>query len=279
MFDTSAAGLRRVIARGEGPFVELKSRFTADGPIARHLVAFANSGGGIMLFGVGERGNLLGLSEEEENYTIVRLKRLAAALLPTSLYQIGAAELDGKAIVYIQIEEAPESAKPIRLATGDALEMRDGMVVELGQAQVAPAPSRQVRAFVAMSFRNEEEPSLVDYYQAMRRAVESTRLPIDLVRIDLVEGDYEISQRIMDEIDASDIVLADFTLSPANVYFELGYARGCKRRVIQSARKETVLEFDTRNWRTIFYKNATELETALIPALEQAYLDVTAVAQ
>jgi nucleoside 2-deoxyribosyltransferase len=70
----------------------------------------------------------------------------------------------------------------------------------------------------------------------------------------------------MDEIDAADIVIADFTLSPANVYFELGYARGKGRRVIQTARRGTVLEFDVRNWRTVFYRNATELEEGRLPA-------------
>jgi uncharacterized protein YqfA (UPF0365 family) len=91
----------------------------------------------------------------------------------------------------------------------------------------------------------------------------------------LVDGDFEISQRIMDEIDASDVVLADFTLNPANVYFELGYARGQKRRIIQTARKGTHLEFDVRDWRTIIYRNATEFEVALKSALREAYLGVT----
>jgi nucleoside 2-deoxyribosyltransferase len=90
--------------------------------------------------------------------------------------------------------------------------------------------------------------------------------------MDVVEGDYEISQQIMKEIDDATIVLADFTLNPANVYFEVGYARGKGKRIIQCARKGTALEFDTRNWRTIFYKNATELEKALLPALSEAYL-------
>jgi nucleoside 2-deoxyribosyltransferase len=126
-----------------------------------------------------------------------------------------------------------------------------------------------------MSFRNEEEPSLVDYFSAMQRAVRETRLPIRICRIDLQEGDYEISQQIMDEIDTADVVLADFTLRPSNVYFELGYARGREKYVIQTARKkDTTLEFDVRNWRTIFYRNATELEASLIPALKTAYAKV-----
>jgi nucleoside 2-deoxyribosyltransferase len=136
-------------------------------------------------------------------------------------------------------------------------------------------PSQTLTAFVAMSFREEEEPSLVDYFKAMERAASSTRLPINVTKMDLEEGDYEISQKIMEKIDEADIVIADFTLSSRNVYFELGYARGVKRRVIQTARKGTSMEFDIRNWRTIFYRNAAELEEKLGAALKSAYVDLT----
>lgn len=130
--------------------------------------------------------------------------------------------------------------------------------------------------FVAMSFRIDEDPALIDYFEAMRRAADKTRLPLDLRRIDRVEGDFEISQRILTEIDIAGIVIADFTLSPRNVYFEVGYARGKGKRVIQTARKDTHLEFDTRGWKTIFYRNATELEAALAQALTSAYCDIMA---
>jgi len=97
-----------------------------------------------------------------------------------------------------------------------------------------------------------------------------------LSRIDLVEGDYEISQKIMDEILKADFVLADFTLNPKNVYFEIGYARGCDKVVLQTARSGTSLEFDIRNWRTIFYKNATELEKKLVSKFADVYKEVLA---
>lgn len=133
-----------------------------------------------------------------------------------------------------------------------------------------PSKRREFITFVAMSFRHEEEPALVDYYRAMERATEKTKHPVTLTRIDLVEGDYEISQKLMDDIDKADIVIADFTLRPSNVYFELGYARGRRKRIIQTARKDTPLEFDIRNWRTVFYRNATELEEKLVQALDMA---------
>jgi nucleoside 2-deoxyribosyltransferase len=138
---------------------------------------------------------------------------------------------------------------------------------------------RQIVAFVAMSFREEEKPALVGYYRAIKRAVEGVSLPIELRRIDFVDGDYEISQQIMDEIDQAEIVITDFTLSARNVYFELGYARGKQKRIIQTARKETTLEFDVRNWRTMFYRNATELEEKLVPELRAAYNDVVSAAR
>jgi hypothetical protein len=270
----TADEIRKLIRQGEGPYVEFKNRFTGDRLIARYVSAFANSGGGTIIFGVSDKGEILGVSPEEEKETLHRLKRLGLQLLPIFVYSLGSVQIDGKSVVYMRVEEAPASERPIRLATGETLAMRDGVAVEVTQAQLAVKPSRSIRVFVAMSFRDEEEPALVDYFQAMMRAAAATKLPMELIRIDLVEGDYEISQKIMNEIDQSDVVLADFTLSPANVYFELGYARGCKRRIIQTARKGTHLEFDARNWRTIFYKNATELEKSLRSALNDAYANV-----
>ena len=64
---------------------------------------------------------------------------------------------------------------------------------------------------------------------SLNGTTKATGFPIDLVRIDLLDGDYEISLKIMDEIDCSDALLADFTLSPANVYFEFGYGTGLGR--------------------------------------------------
>lgn len=63
----------------------------------------------------------------------------------------------------------------------------------------------------------------------------------------------------------------DRPLEPRNVYFEAGVARGKGKRLIQTARKGTSLEFDIRNWRTIFYKNATDLEELVRAAFIDAY--------
>jgi nucleoside 2-deoxyribosyltransferase len=169
------------------------------------------------------------------------------------------------------VNPLPPHLQPATTASGDAYERRAARDVRLQRepaAVDAAADAAPLRIFVAMSFREEEEPALADYYRAMERAAERVgHGTIELVRIDQVEGDYEISTEIMQRIDSCDAVLADFTLSARNVYFELGYARGVKKPVIQTARRGTGLEFDIRNWRTSFYRNATELEENLLAPL------------
>lgn len=160
--------------------------------------------------------------------------------------------VNGRWLVYITVEEAPKHLSPIITATGKDF-VRIGTRVDTraggpddtrsgGDAQTKGLQTKTYIAFVAMSFRQEEEPALVDYYRAMERATLKTRFSVKVTRIDLVEGDYEISQKLMDEIDNADIIVTDFTLRPSNVYFELGYARGRRKRIIQTARKDTVLE-------------------------------------
>jgi nucleoside 2-deoxyribosyltransferase len=138
---------------------------------------------------------------------------------------------------------------------------------------IALQSDRPCILFVAMSFRTEQEPALVDYFSAINRAVTKTALDIVVQRMDLMEGDYEISQKLMSAIDVADIVLGDFTLNSANVYFEIGYARGKGKRIIQTTRKDTALEFDVRQWRTLVYRNATELEEKLELELRAAHKD------
>ena len=134
-----------------------------------------------------------------------------------------------------------------------------------------PAPgSSPIRIFVAMSFREHDAPTLVDYWHAMLRAAERARGAFNLVRLDEIDGDYEIVDRIYSEIDAAQLVIADLTLSSANVYLEIGYARGRRKRVIQTCRSGTRLEFDVRKRRTLIYQNATMLEQKLLHELDAA---------
>jgi hypothetical protein len=279
----TVANLRALVRGGESPTVEFKRNLPPESVLAADLSAFANADGGTLLIGVNEKGEIVGIPDPELPRLLRRIDRVAMSLLPRPAI-LGHVAVDGKNVAYVLIEPAPDSAKPILTAKGQAFRRVGSTSLKVDTDafidKLLTHPTlrrRDIRVFVAMSFRAEEEPALEDYYRAMERAVGAARLPISMTRMDLVEGDYEISQQIMDEIDRADIVVADFTLAPANVYFELGYARGKRKRVIQTSRKGTRLEFDVRSWRTELYRNATELEEKMETALRAAYSDVTQV--
>lgn len=283
MFDTSPNGILNIATQGESETVEFKLRLPPSDTIGKVIIAFANTNGGILLIGIADNGGIIGLPEDEVGPTIQRLNHISSSLLPVPI-QIGSVEIEGRVVVYAVVKPVDSHFAPIMSSRGEIfLRNTEGRVYIPGNSlkgmlratgeRIKPE-MKKVFAFVAMSFREEEEPALVDYYHAIERAVKNSKLPIRLKRIDLINGDYEISQKIMDEIDQVEIVIADFTLNSRNVYFELGYARGRNRRIIQMARKGTQLEFDIKNWRTLFYRNATELEEKLVPELRAAFEDL-----
>jgi hypothetical protein len=283
-FNTSSAGLKNLVRFGETDRVEFKTKLPSDDIIVQNMSAFANTDGGILLIGVSDDGEIIGIPQGELGLTINRVRKIAASLFPFPV-EVGETEVDGRPVVYAVVERPSPEYLPLMTARGEFYQRRSDKNIRMKYSDLLEfvdlnsglkrKVQQPVIVFVAMSFKEEEEPALVDYFKAMERAALATHLPLDVRRMDLEEGDYEISQKIMDKIDDSDIVIADFTLNARNVYFEAGYARGRHKRIIQTARKDTGLEFDVRNWKTLFYRNATELETKLVPALLKAYNEVS----
>jgi hypothetical protein len=279
MFDTSPLGLRALVSQGESDTVELRSHLPRDHSIADTISAFANTSGGILIVGVSDDLQVIGLSDDEITQTIARLQDIARSVLPGP-FDLSTVEIDGQQVAVLVVNQAEPQFRPVTNARGEVWirrngssvksesEMREKVAVRDRSLGFANRNDNTYVAFLAMSFRDEQEPSLVDYYEAIKRAVQRVTVPIELHRMDLIEGDYDISQGLMDAIEQADLIIGDFTLSPANVYFEVGYARGCKKHIIQTARKGTVLEFDIRNWRTLLYRNATELEAKLVLELD-----------
>jgi Putative DNA-binding domain len=271
-----------LISQGENEKVEFKSRLINENDFARVLTAFANTSGGYLLVGVLDNGQIVGLSDEEASLTARRLTKICTSIF-TGFFEVRVINLSGKNIVLAHIEKAPENSDVITTGSGEYFVRQGSFNLKTtikptrfyGGGKALKKKGESIIGFVAMSFRIEEEPALIDYFNAMKRAAERTELPVQLIRIDLTDGDFEISKQIMDEIKKSDFVLVDFTLSPHNVYFEIGFARGMDKRIIQTAKKETVLQFDVRNWSTLFYRNATELEEKLIPKFIAVYDEVT----
>lgn len=62
--------LQRLILHGENDTVDFKQRVTQPEKIARTLVSFANTRGGVILIGVKDNGTISGIDPEEEKHTL-----------------------------------------------------------------------------------------------------------------------------------------------------------------------------------------------------------------
>lgn len=111
--------------------------------------------------------------------------------------------------------------------------------------------------FVLMSFRSEMD----DIYEVFRAAGElAGRGALRVERVDAQLGDYRITDKVLENIRSAALIVCDLTYERPNVYYELGYARGIGKTVVNCARQGTKLHFDIRDFRTIFYASATQLQ-------------------
>ncbi|MFD2999187.1 helix-turn-helix domain-containing protein [Pontibacter toksunensis] len=96
--------LQRLILLGENDTVDFKQRVTQPEKIARTLVSFANTRGGIILIGVKDNGTISGIDPEEEKHTL----QLAADFYcdPPVKVQYEEVEEDKKTILKVIVPES-----------------------------------------------------------------------------------------------------------------------------------------------------------------------------
>jgi hypothetical protein len=115
------------------------------------------------------------------------------------------------------------------------------------------------RAFVAMWF----DESMNDAYAAIEAALIDTGWQPH--RIDRVEHNGKIDDRIIADIRRSGLVIAEFTGQRGGVYFEAGYAMGSGIPVIWVVREQDIAEvhFDTRQYNHVTWSTPEELTAKL----------------
>jgi hypothetical protein len=116
------------------------------------------------------------------------------------------------------------------------------------------------RAFVAMWFG----PIVASAYtEGIQPALAATGY--DAIRVDRVEHNAKIDDRIIAELKACSLVVADFTGHRGGVYFEAGYAMGRGVPVIWCCRDSDIKDahFDTRQYNHITWSNPGELRSKL----------------
>jgi predicted HTH transcriptional regulator len=61
-----------LVEQGEGARTEFKRKISSPKKIARTMISFANSGGGIILFGVDDDGTIIGVESEKTEVELIR---------------------------------------------------------------------------------------------------------------------------------------------------------------------------------------------------------------
>jgi len=145
---------------------------------------------------------------------------------------------------------------------GDLAGGKGVVVTPEGWARLEPPAAGGIpgRCFIAMSFHESLNAA---YANGIQPAV--SECGFTPVRIDLVEHNEKICDKILGEIRLAQFVVADFTLHRAGVYFESGFAMGLGRPVIWTCRKDQLVEahFDTRQYNHIEWETPAELRKKL----------------
>ncbi len=104
--------LIELIEEGENIQCEFKRKFSTPEKISREMIAFANTKGGYLLFGVDDDKKIVGVESEKETVELVKDAALNYCQLPVD-YTIQYKEIENKEIVIISIPES--NNKPHRL--------------------------------------------------------------------------------------------------------------------------------------------------------------------
>lgn len=113
--------LYKLIEDGENSTTEFKRKFSTPEKIAKELIAFANSKGGYMLFGVDDDKSLVGVESEKEQMELVKT---AAEFYcePAVEHEIEVVLIKGVDIVVVNVPESTN--KPHYLITDDEDNMK-----------------------------------------------------------------------------------------------------------------------------------------------------------
>src|SRR5512135_831887 len=94
-----------LIEEGESLQVEFKRRFSTPEKIARGLIAFANTRGGYLIFGVDDDKQVVGVESEKSEAELVKDAALNYCEPPVE-YEIDFLEVYGKEVVIVSVPES-----------------------------------------------------------------------------------------------------------------------------------------------------------------------------
>ena len=231
--------------------------------IEKTISAFANHKGGYILFGVDDNSNIIGLSDRSLHDISKRIELILKSM--TAVCETFLDEIENKTVLVLYVHRN-EQNYAVRASDGKAYQrIHDRNIPITKDAnQLLENDNDPIMCFVAMSFREQEYPRLVDFYDAMQRAAKRCSYHLKVEKNDDKPFNGDVVERIHQKIKNSQFVLADYTLNSSNVYYEEGYAKGLGLEVIQTCENTTDLAFDINHNNTYTYANAHQLEEQLV---------------
>jgi len=104
--------IKELISNGEGIKVEFKQRFSTHNKIAKEIIAFANTKGGLLFFGIDDDGSIYGVESEKEIAELIK-ETAENYCEPKIDYKIEFLLISGIEIVIVEIPES--EIKPHRI--------------------------------------------------------------------------------------------------------------------------------------------------------------------
>jgi hypothetical protein len=112
---------------------------------------------------------------------------------------------------------------------------------------------------VVMSY--SDTPELVDAWDSFQMV--ASELGYSAHRVTEENANHRIVPEVLQRIERAAFTIVDLTELRPNVFYELGYAEGLRKRVIVTARRGTELPFDVKDIPTIFWDSQKKLRDEL----------------
>lgn len=104
--------LKELIEEGENLHCEFKRKFSSHEKIAREMIAFANTKGGYLLFGVDDNKDVVGVESEKSESELIKDAATNFCEPPLD-FNIDYIDMNGKEVVIVEVPES--NKKPHRL--------------------------------------------------------------------------------------------------------------------------------------------------------------------
>ncbi len=152
--------LNNIIFEGEGLTVEFKRKVSSPEKIARAMIAFANTHGGILIFGIDDDGSVVGVDSEKEEIDLI-FQAATQHCYPPIEPKIEIFELNGKDVIVVTIEKSIRKPHHLISTNGDA----GKVFIRIGSQNVI-ASEEMIKLIKS---ENEEQPLRISIGEKERR--------------------------------------------------------------------------------------------------------------